>query len=200
MRVSSSILRQTILTIKTATTRLVPSEEGNIEKHQRPLYRFQLLLAGAASPRSLTAAIFSLPRPSFTGGHEEATFPRAREPRVAQLYGFPGHKTSRTRETLVCRGAKPFATNFLASPSRPRASFTISSFLASNLRGEIEPTIGFNRRERKDETSKIRSLLANVPREEESRTKFGKLEGSLSKKSLGNQLYHGYIYIKKVVR
>lgn len=31
------------------------------------LYRFQLLLAGAASPRSLTAAIFSLPRPSFTG-------------------------------------------------------------------------------------------------------------------------------------
>lgn len=116
---------------------------------------------------------------------------------MAQLYGFPGHKTSRTRETLVCRGAKPFATNFLASPSRPRASFTISSFLASNLRGEIEPTIGFNRGERKDETSKIRSLLANVPREEESRTKFGKLEGSLSKKSLGNQLYHGYIYIYK---
>lgn len=113
-------------------------EEGNIEKHQRSLppsivSNFSL---GAASLRSLTAAIFSHPpQVSQGGGHEEATFPRAREPRVAQLYGFPGHKTSRIRETLVCRGAKPFATNFLASPSCPRASFTISSFLATNLRG-----------------------------------------------------------------
>lgn len=114
-------------------------EEGNIEKHQRslpPSIVSNFSLPGAASLRSLTAAIFSHPpQVSQGGGHEEATFPRAREPRVAQLYGFPGHKTSRIRETLVCRGAKPFATNFLASPSCPRASFTISSFLATNLRG-----------------------------------------------------------------
>lgn len=170
----SSILRQTIPTIKTTQQRrLVPSRRKETSRNINdpslpPSIVSNFSSPGAASLRSLTAAIFSHPpQVSQGGGHEEATFPRAREPRVAQLYGFPGHKTSRIRETLVCRGAKPFATNFLASPSCPCASFTISSFLATNLRrGESSQRSDSRKKRRNVQDSFVVSKCS--AREEES--------------------------------
>lgn len=114
---------------------------------------------------------------------------------MAQLYGFLGHKTSRIREALACRGAKTVCDQLLSLAHRVHVQ--VSRFRSSPVTwGKIKPTIGFEKSRNARSRKKRRNVEDSFVVSKCSARKGNKVWKTREKKSLLEINYAVDVYIQ----